>query len=169
MDKFKECVKGFADSLEIIRNLFPERKKDKKKFSVVALATDYLSNENLDSLHNAVDDVNILKKLVDKIGVTDEIVLKNTKTFNQIAVEQQNKVLEILNKVSLEHYKENLSVSMISKMAKSGINKCILEEAYKKSGEQGIRLLLGENIDGKPRVTTNKKVLQQVYQMLINV
>lgn len=59
IDEFKTLVKGFADSLQIIRNLLPERRKNKQKFSIQALATDFLSDENLDSLHNAVDDVKI--------------------------------------------------------------------------------------------------------------
>lgn len=53
-------------------------------------------------------------------------------------------------------------------MAKNGINKTILEEAFNKSGEKGIRFLLGENINGKPRVTTNKKVLEKIYKLFPN-
>ena len=50
-------------------------------------------------------------------------------------------------------------------MAKAGINKQILQETYRKSGLDGIRILFGENVDGKARVTTNKKILEQVYKL----
>jgi len=55
---FEKVVYGFVDSLQILRNLLLERKKNKEKFSVATLAQTYLPEVNIE-LHNAIDDVKI--------------------------------------------------------------------------------------------------------------
>ena len=165
MNKFKSIVTGIADSLSISKQLLKERQKEKKKFSIEALTMDFLPGESIKSLHNVVSDVDLLKKLLMKIGVTEEIIKTHTKSINQMVQDTNNKNREATAKFSLQEYSNKISKNMISKMAKTGITKHMLLHTYQKSGFDGVRILLGENINGKPRVTTNKKVLHKICSL----
>ncbi|KYM97853.1 DNA polymerase III polC-type [Cyphomyrmex costatus] len=157
IDQFKTLITGFADTLHIARKLLPERRKNKLKFSIEALATEFVPSQNLEALHNATDDVITLQKILDAVGITDEIIKKNTKTIQQLLQEERNETTISTNKESLKLFKENISASMINKIAKAGLNKLMLQQAFEKGGCEGIRVILGESVNGKARVTTNKK------------
>lgn len=74
----------------------------------------------------------------------------------------------MFNKSSLQQYQNTISQHIINKMAKAGITKSILQQTFQKSGREGIRILLGENINGKARITTNKNILQKISDLLEN-
>ncbi|KAJ8671439.1 hypothetical protein QAD02_002698 [Eretmocerus hayati] len=82
LKQFTDVVAGFVDSWAIFKLLLPERKKEKKGFSVSDLATEYLPEVDLASLHRASNDVAVLQKLIDEIGVPDDIILKNFRSQN---------------------------------------------------------------------------------------
>ena len=166
LNEFQSAVHGFSDSLIIAKNLLKDRQKEKKKFSIEALASDFLDKENVQKLHNAVNDVQVLQKLLEKIGITDEIVKTNSKKINQISQDETNKNEIKMNKLSLNNFIPNISKGIISKMAKVGINNKILQETFAKSGETGIRILLGENVNGKARVTNNDSILKKIMQLI---
>ena len=42
----------------------------------------------------------------------------------------------------------------------------ILNESFKKKGNGGIRILFSESVNGKLRVTINKKIIDRVCQVL---
>lgn len=161
--EFCNIVKGFADSLKIFRNALPERRKQKGKFSVSHLLNDYLPEENSESLHNAVDDVEILKKLLHKIIKSEAVIKENAKSITQIGEEKKANVTKALNKATLTQYKDNLSAAIINKMSKAGITQDIMRQAFEKNGKEGLRILLTENVNNKPRVTKNKKILESIY------
>ena len=50
-------------------------------------------------------------------------------------------------------------------MATAGITKQVLQETFKKSGPDGIRILFSESVNGKARITTNKKILEKIYKL----
>ena len=54
----------------------------------------------------------------------------------------------------------DISKNMINKISKAGINKVALLEAYKR-GENGIKIMLSQTVDGKPRVTSNQKIIKK--------
>ena len=118
LNQFQSAVHGFSDSPIIAKTLLKERQKEKKKFSIEALASDFLDKENVQTKHNAVNDVQVLHKLLEKIGITDEIVKTQTKTVNQISQEETNKYEIKMNKISLSNYIPSISKSIIYKMAK---------------------------------------------------
>ena len=53
-------------------------------------------------------------------------------------------------------------------MATAGITKQVLQETFKKSGPDGIRILFSESVNGKARITTNKKILEKIYKLFWN-
>ncbi|KAJ8684808.1 hypothetical protein QAD02_020601 [Eretmocerus hayati] len=162
---FTDIVAGFVDCWMIFKQLLPERKKTKKSFSVPALVTEYLPEVDIASLHRASNDVAVLQSLLDKIGVTDETILKNNKSIRRIFEERKEQVLNAKNKESLVDFKNHLSSHTINKMSKNGINKQVLQSAFGKGGHDALRALLGQNVNGKPLVTTNKNILEKVFLM----
>jgi len=162
---FIGIVKGFSDSLLIIKEKLPQRVKDKKRFSVEALVTDFLVDVNSQSLHNAVEDVRILGELLRKLEISNTIIREKSKDMSFILKKQNDQVTESLNKASLQEYQNFITRGMMTKMAKARINKSILKKVFETSGEDGLRFLMSENIGGRPRVTNNKKVLQKICQI----
>lgn len=67
LDEFQCVVKGFSDTLEIFREKLPDRKKEKKKFSQEAFALDFFGDNSVNGVHNAVNDVLLLGKLLTTI------------------------------------------------------------------------------------------------------
>lgn len=168
LEEFKSIVKGCSDSLHISKKTLTDRKKQKKKFSVQALATDFLPNESTAGLHNAVNDVYILLKLLREIRITDDVIKTHSKTIDEILMAKERKNAESINKSSLQIYKKKISERLLNKLAKAGINKQILQQTFKKNGQEGIHILFGESVNGKPRITTNKKILNNIYDLLSN-
>ena len=79
LNDLKILVKGFADTLTISKMLLKERTKEKKTFLIASLAHDFLPSVNTDSLHNAVDDINMLQKIIRVIGINEETVKNQAK------------------------------------------------------------------------------------------
>lgn len=69
---FNNVVQEFVDSLPLFKKLLQKRKKEKgKSFSISALIGDFLPEKITVSLHNAIDDVKILKVLLHKLVKTE--------------------------------------------------------------------------------------------------
>ena len=166
LDEFKAIVKGFADTLIIFKSVLPDRKKEKKKFSQGALTQDLLGAENLNGAHNAVVDVAVLQKLIVKINVDSNTIKQNTKSVSYFMQSEKIKMVHSLNKLSLESFKGKITSSMRTKIAKAGINKALLLGTFKTSGSSGIKLLLGEDVGGRPRVTKQSKSVNSIIKLL---
>lgn len=164
-EEFQEVVKGFADTLEIFRENLPARKKEKKKFSQASLAYDLLGADSVNGLHNALSDILILNKLLIHIDIKTDTIKSHTRSVADILRVETQATELFTNKVSLESL-NGVSSSMKMKIAKAGINLKILKEAYMQGGDERIRLLLGEDVQGKPRVTKNVKILKSITSQL---
>lgn len=165
MQEFESIVSGFADSLFIFKDFLSDRKKEKKSFKISALLMDYFPEASIESLHDAQEDVKVLQKLSEKL-INDNLIKKNAKSISQLSYEQTVKNNNDLCKVSLQDYKSKLSSNMIEKLSKAGISKSILVETYEKKGEEGMKYLLSQNVNGKPRVTSQKKTLNKIINIL---
>jgi hypothetical protein len=164
-DEFSAIVKGFADSLRIFRQILPERKKQKGKFSVNGLLHDYLPEENSQSLHNAIDDVRVLKKLIHEIMKSEAVIKKYAKSISEINAEKELKATKTTNKASLQQYKDKLFSRIINKMAEAGITQHVMQLAFENNGKEGLRVLFSENVNGKPRITKDKNILEKIYSI----
>lgn len=166
-EKFTGVVKGFADSYRFLRKILAERVKEKRKFNITSLMQDYLPEENSFSLHNAVDDVQVLKKLLQKLVQTEDVIKQYTESISEIDRKKELKAKIASNKASFGAYKEILSNSTISKLAVAGITFDIMKETFDKNGKDGLYLLCAENINNKPRVTKNVKILNSIYGIFV--
>ncbi|XP_071653651.1 uncharacterized protein [Temnothorax longispinosus] len=135
--EFQEIVKGFADTLEIFRENLSTRKKK-----------------------------NLIKNHLLMIYLVLIQLMKSMRRVLLTYCEYKCKQSKLpINKASLESLNE-ISSSMKMKIAKNAINLKILKEAYMQSGDERVRLLLGEDVRGKPRVTKNIKILKSITHQL---
>ena len=59
-------------------------------------------------------------------------------------------------------YKSALSSITINKLVKAGIDANVLKDTFNKKGNDGIRILFSESVQGKPRVTNSSKIINKV-------
>lgn len=157
-------IKGFTDSLYIFKSLLPERRKNKQKYSQTELVADYLDAAEILDAHDALNDVLMLQKLINRICKNMTPIIAQTKSFNFITAEKERTEKTKNYKNSLKDLK--ISNSMKSKISKAGIDINILKKACDTGGIEALTILLGENIEGKPRVTKNKKVINNLFEEL---
>lgn len=157
-------VKGFCDSLLLFKSILPERQKEKKSFSQNALVTDYLEKGDIMIAHNALNDVMMLNRLIRKLCKETSVVITFSQSVDYI-LNFRKRLIE--NKKCKESLLDiHISKSMINKISKTGINRSILEKACESGELDGLHILLGENVSGKPRVTNNKKIIESIFNQL---
>lgn len=157
MKEFDQKVLGFSDTLTAFRERFPER----RSFSQTNLAKDLLRTTY--NAHNAVDDVKILQKLVSKF-ISDELLLKHSFTISWFR--EYTSFLK-QKKENLKTFSPFIQSGVVSrgiadKMAASGLNLYHLHFAFENGGTDGLYNVLTENVEDKPRVTNNNKILTQI-------
>lgn len=173
-DEYKKIVYGFIDTYEILPEILSKRKQDKESFRLEALINSYLpkktTQEETENLHNAITDVQLLKEVIDTIkkkeNISDKQLKRKAKSFSNIEKKEKKKPFIEKYKNSFLKYKGKISNQLINKMANEGINVIKLEDAYKKGGINGLRLLLSPNINGKARVTNSEKLLKKIINAL---
>lgn len=153
--EFKEIVCGFVDTYRLLQKKLPERKAQKAKFNQSDLACDLLGPEAATGAHNALNDVKILQKIVNKVNITDAELRAHSKSIPSMIFDLEMPT----RKESLECLQEYLSESMRAKIAKAGFSLHDLQNVFNEKGEEGIELLLSEDVGGRPRVTKSKKII----------
>ncbi|XP_074096708.1 uncharacterized protein LOC141525906 [Cotesia typhae] len=175
-DVFKTVVIGFIDTLPVLKKKLPNRVKEKKKFKLTVLAEEYLSADIIKDAHNATCDVLILQQLMElkSINISTEDLRKQAVPLNFQAhkIAQQRKIKSLKpsllcflqNKDSAEAKKvcSGISITMINKIAEAGISKEQILESSRKNGSQGISILLGQDVGGKPRVTKSSAMIKKL-------
>lgn len=166
MKEFTSVVVGFADTLHVFKEKLPDRKINKQKFTQEALAADYLDpTSELQAAHNAINDVQILMKLLQSLDVEKALITKHSRSVMSLLKADDTTKKTAINKSSLEIFKE-ISGHMRGKIAEAGIDGSLLKRAFETGGDEGVYLLLGEDIGGKPRVTKTKKVIEKILEHL---
>ncbi|KAJ8665908.1 hypothetical protein QAD02_007570 [Eretmocerus hayati] len=159
-------VKGFCDSKAVFHSLLPDRAKSKpkKSFKQPDLVSEYLDPCDVLEAHDALNDVIMLEKLLRKLcGEGDTTPILNHSVSFEDTVNWKKK-LAIAKQCKSSLAEIDISEHMKKKISNAGINMGILQEAYKGGGYEGLQILLGENIGGKPRVTTTKKIINKVFE-----
>lgn len=144
-EKFLQIVKGFADSYQFLKKILLERKKQKGKFSVESLVKDYLPEENSFNLHNAVDDVQALKKLLIKLVENEATIKTHAQSIYEINNKKNIKTKKASIKADWLKFKVQLKNSTINKLAAAGITYEIMQVAFANNGEEGLYALCVEN------------------------
>ncbi|CAG5107985.1 Protein of unknown function [Cotesia congregata] len=152
------------------------RRNEKKSFAQSALAEDYLGSTFIqESAHDASADVSVLQQLINHkdINISSKDLMNAGVTVDSIlnAKNEKNKLKSLKDSLSaLKADKKNeknkqqcgVSASIITKIAKAGINMCDLKKIYVDDGFEGLKILLSQSIDQKPRVTAIKNKLDEL-------
>ena len=128
----------------------PEGESGVKPEKIFKIAVQFLDIRKAHKKHKICNDKNV--------------IIQSTKSIECIlnfkARLQKNKE----NSKSLSDFK--ILKAMKGKISKAGINETILQEAFKTGGLGGLTILLGENVNNKPRVTTNTKIIKSIFVQL---
>lgn len=95
------------------------------------------------------------------------LIFKNTKTWASLLTHQQGLKKVKIMEPHLKPLKNVISDGMLKKMAMAGLKYDQIKTAYDSMGDNGIIELMFSTMDnGKPRVTKNKRIIDQI---IINV
>lgn len=159
---FQSVIKGFSDTLPMLRKYNPEKEKGKNKLENLARTLEISSDE----AHNAIADVRMLKEVVSKCNISDQMLKDCCISWTSI-IEQETakknlpcelKKLQALNKCT--------SLNIRKKMITAGFTYEMIVNAYKENKLISVSSLLGKNDDGHIRVTQNKLVLKKLCDFL---
>lgn len=157
-EEFLEKVSAFCDSLSLIR----AKHKKLEKYSQVFLAK-HFCNEAY-SAHDAVEDVKMLTKIL-SVAVSRNDLSKAAYDAETPFFQHKFNSAKALYLPSLNVLVGNgvLKMNMAENVAGSGLSLHHLKLIYKRSGEDGLRnIFCAHNSHGKPRVTSDCKVLDAV-------
>ncbi|XP_046394798.1 uncharacterized protein LOC124163262 [Ischnura elegans] len=161
-DDLLKSVYGVTDSLKLISQGSCRKLEE--------LASVYLQGEEWQRIksgtHNAMIDCQLLDGLIRHFEISNEVLLTNSLSLQELNNRKLQAVRKAQKVATLQTLGRVISSSMISKMATAGIDLEKLVEIFNISGTEGIRLLLGESINGKPRVTTRRRIIQAISEHL---
>ena len=162
LDGFYECCAGMIDSLSVFRKLYPKESLKQEHLVAKLLGINY-------NAHNASADVKALTQLMQHTQLSAQELLKhsyppvdihNSMIFNK---EKEKNLPTLSCLVSSGVCK----LCTAENIAGSGLNLAHLRKICQRSGEDGLRdSFTMKNCEGLPRVTNNKKVLEEVIPKL---
>ncbi|KAK0075914.1 hypothetical protein PV326_011190, partial [Microctonus aethiopoides] len=167
LNEFSKLVAGFADSLPLLKLKLKNKRGAKASYRQEVLAEEFLDSHLLSNAHNAANDVDVLQKLVEHNNIDIKIkdIMENFKSVHEIMMEKAEKIkcneiqksLQFLLVDKNKKYDGGLSIHMIKKMAVTGITFENLRQCFESNGPKGIRILLAQDVGGKPRITKKSK------------
>ncbi|CAC5426782.1 unnamed protein product [Mytilus coruscus] len=160
-DNFTQIVMGFVDSLAVFRSGFPKIEKYNQPF----LAQHFCKEEY--NAYNAVDDVNMLDKILIAANVTSELLLKQCYHSNSHLLQENFIKGKAKNLPSFHPLIASgvMKVTTAENIAGSGLNCAHLKLIYVRKGEDGLIDVL-KKACGKPIVSNDKKLMCSVVQKM---
>jgi len=159
---FKDTVIGSIDTLPLYRSVYPGIESYKQEY----LVTKFVNIKY--SAHDALADVESLQQLVCSTKITDECLIEHSENImSSIHLYNFNKDCDY-NQFSLACLLNDKIVSkeMVKKIAFSGLRLHHLQLAIDRNGVEGLSQLFKEKVDGKPRVTCLKRIIEAVFNFL---
>lgn len=168
LEEFGSIVKGFTDTIPAFKSsqeLAP-RVIARKSFKLSVLAHDYLEPDSARGAHNAIVDVQMLDDLLKKFAINEIELIGRAVSFSSVVNADRNRKEKEERIAAMSVLKGSISKTMIIKIVTAGLTLDQLERTFNVDGENGITILLSEDIDGKPRITKNKTILRKLCDAL---
>ncbi|KAK0081074.1 hypothetical protein PV326_007860, partial [Microctonus aethiopoides] len=166
LDDFQKTVKMFSDTLVVFRKCLPNRRKEKKSYSLTALTEEFIGEDALKTAHNAMTDVYNLLAIVNILKVHN-LITEHAKSVCSILTEKAKVAATKELKNTLELLR--MSETMKNRVAAEGISLKELIDFYTRDGGNSIRFLFSENINGKPRISKNKAIIEKLIENFKNL
>ena len=147
-----EAVAGCLDTLQVARMKLPKNKSYKQESLVETLLGKTYE------AHNAIADVKILQELYEKCLKLSQDEL-SSHVFAFLSVQHKG-TLDKLVSTSV------ISKQTQSKLARSGLGLHVLKMLHQRDQENGIRSVLSELVNGKPRITKDKTIIGKLRKYL---
>ena len=162
LSSFQSCVVGFVDTLILFKTILPQR----EKYSQESLVSDLLGISY--SAHDSLEDVRALQQLVSYTEVNNEAISKSSFTLTYAI----NSTKYCLNKAVNLHSLRPLIASKVitkgmgDKIAGSGLTLSHLKLSIQRGGKEGLKSVLTEKVNGKPRVTATSRIIAALFSYL---
>ena len=158
LNYFQDCVIGFVDTLALFKKALPNR----EKYSQESLVADMLgvcysahnSLEDVRALHMFVSCKEVSRKYLIESSFATEFAVRSTKYCVQKTFNSQTLHPLVTTKVA--------SKGMAEKIAGSGSTLHHLQLSFQRGGQDGLTNILSEKINGKARVTNNRRIISQL-------
>jgi hypothetical protein len=120
--------------------------------------------------HDALSDCLLLDGLIAKFSVSDATVKECAVTMRSYLEKQVRNRNRKSNAPELKVLQEyGISKIITGRMACSGVSMEELKREYALHGREGLNVCLGVQLNGKPRVTTSKKIVDCVEKALVTL
>ncbi|XP_029207906.2 uncharacterized protein LOC114971528 [Acropora millepora] len=161
---FQDCVIGFVDTLALFKKALPNR----EKYSQESLVADLLGV--CYSAHNSLEDVRALQRLVSCKEVSRKYLIQSSFTTEFAVRSTKYCVQKKFNLQTLHPLVTTKVVSkgMAEKIAGSGLTFHHLQLSFQRGGQDGLTNILSEKINGKARVTKNRRIISQLSNFFNN-
>ena len=165
LSSFQSCVEGFVDTLILFKKIRPQR----KKYSQESLVSDLLGTSY--SAHDSLEDVRALQQLISYKDVNKEAIMKSSFTLNYAIKSTKYCLNKALNLHSLRPLiaSKDISKGMGDKIAGSGLTLSHLKLSIQRGGKEGLRSVLTEKVNPKPRVTATSRIIAALHSYLENI
>ena len=133
------------------------------------LAKTYLVGPEWDhaGAHNAITDCILLEGLLHHFEITEDVLKEKAESLTVFLEGQARLVRERRNTPALQPLLQfGVKDGMVKKMARHGITIEALQQEFKLHGPKGVAVSLGVQVNGKPRVTTTKRIVQLVTSFI---
>lgn len=162
LPSFESCVLGFVDTLPLCKEVYPGL----ERYTQEHLVQNVMNAQY--GAHNALEDVKSLQKLVtfSKLD-TDKLFAHSTSVNSAIDTymfEKKGDVNLITFSSMLQH--KVISKQMALKMSRSGLSLGHLRLAVDRGGRDGLYHLFTEKVNGKVRVTSANRIVQNVFNFV---
>lgn len=165
MSSYQSCVVGFVDTLILFKTILPQR----EKYSQESLVADLLGTSY--RAHDSLEDVRTLQQLVSYKEVNDKVTMESSFTINYAINSTTYCLNEAVNVHSLQPLitSKVISKGMGDKIAGSGLMLNHLKLSFIQGRKEGLRSVLAERINGKPRVTISSRIIMALVNHLKNM
>lgn len=146
----------------MFKTILPHR----EKYSQESLVADHLGTSY--RAHDSLEDVRALQQLVSYKEVNDKVTMESSFTINYAINSTTYCLNEAVNVHSLQPLitSKVISKGMGDKIAGSGLMLNHLKLSFIHGGKEGLRSVLAERINGKPRVTISSRIIMALVNHL---
>lgn len=158
-----KVVGGVADTYKIM--LGDPKLSLEESLKQPDLARKYIPNFNSENAHEGLADCEALEKICLKLDLEKKI-RSNIIPFNQFVGKEIGKMRISNNQSQMDPLKGVISDMMINRLSSNNLTTVTLKKIMADGGKKAVEIALTENVDGKPRITKNRKIIDNIVDFL---